>query len=629
MDRFVSPQVNQLKRLRDPLTPGEQKVFNLFNDSLDPKWEIYIQPHLNGLRPDFVLLHPEIGIAVFEVKDWNLRAMRYWAVERAGKSPKLLANDGKKTFSIQSQNPVDKVRRYKQEIHELYCPRLNGQASFACITAGVIFPFASEDEVQELLTPSLDFYGMLRFPQYNPISGFEAISANRIDLVFPDNRRAPSKYMSAQLADDLRNWLVEPDFAQEQRKPIELDATQRSFVTSRTHTGYRRIKGPAGSGKSLILAARAAQLVGEGKQVLVVTFNITLLHYLMDIAVRWPINSGNTRQSVTWLNFHAWCKRVCLDTDHELEYLNLWKTDDNPSGNSELVFEETMAALAGRCIDNDTDCLVTKFDAVLVDEGQDFRPSWWNTLRKVCLANGEMLLVADATQDVYETAHSWTDEAMTGAGFPGGRWAELKTSYRLPPAAAASARNFAKEYLPSDTVDLPFEPQGELDLFPCSLRWVQISPEEAIDACVNEILQMPPMVKNDILAITDITFLTGNQEIGAEVVNLLSSKGVNTVHTYSDDNQVSRKLKMGFYMGDARVKATTIHSFKGWEARAIVIFIGQKYDQKTCALIYAGLTRLKRHEKGSFLTVVSCSNALEEYGRSWKDYQDYTTMAFD
>ncbi len=54
-----------------------------------------------------------------------------------------------------------------------------------------------------------------------------------------------------------------------------------------------------------------------------------------------------------------------------------------------------------------------------------FSASWWNALRKVCRPGGEMLLVADATQDIYGTARSWTDDAMTGAGFKGD-WAELK-----------------------------------------------------------------------------------------------------------------------------------------------------------------------------------------------------------
>ena len=81
-----------------------------------------------------------------------------------------------------------------------------------------------------------------------------------------------------------------------------------------------------------------------------------------------------------------------------------------------------------------------------------------------------MLLVADATQDIYGTAKTWTDEAMTGAGFPGGRWAELKISYRLPPTALKYARAFAEKFLPMDIVDLPESVQGELDMYPCKLR---------------------------------------------------------------------------------------------------------------------------------------------------------------
>ena len=259
---------------------------------------------------------------------------------------------------------------------------------------------------------------------------------------------------------------------------------------------------------------------------------------------------------------------------------------------------------------------------MLVDEGQDFLPQWWDVLRKVCRKGGEMLLVADATQDIYGTARSWTDEAMTGAGFPGGRWAELQTCYRLPPTAMETARKFASLYLPSDTVDLPNGLQGELDLYPCQLRWVQIASGQEDRICAAEILKMAPRVADDILAISDITFLTGSQKIGAEVVNRLEEKGVRTVNTYSADIKESRRKKMGFYMGDARVKATTLHSFKGWESRAIVIYVGEHIDNQTCALIYTGLTRLKRHEKGSYLTVVTCADALAEFGRSWPSYEE-------
>ena len=64
MARVVSPPALELEKLRQPLTQGEQEVFDYFNDNLPEGWEIYIQPHMNGLRPDFVLLHERAGIVV-------------------------------------------------------------------------------------------------------------------------------------------------------------------------------------------------------------------------------------------------------------------------------------------------------------------------------------------------------------------------------------------------------------------------------------------------------------------------------------------------------------------------------------------------------------------------------------
>ena len=624
MGRFVSPPTDQLEKLRQPLTKGERLVFEFFHAHLPEDWEIYIQPHLNGLRPDFVLLNPNSGIAVFEVKDWDLGAMEYWVEGRPGKSPILLAKKDGKRFSLQSQNPVEKVFRYKQELHELYCPRLEKNAGFAVITAGVIFPYAKDKKVDELLSPCLNYRGMTQYQQYNPVSGAESIQEGNIRKVFPESARRSSGYMNAEMAKDLRNWLVEPDFSASQRQPLELDNNQRLFVTTRTESGYRRIKGPAGSGKSLILAARAAQLLGEGKEVFVVTFNITLLHYLMDMAVRWPSSSGKTRKDITWLNFHYWCKRTCQESDHDEEYNQLWRNhdEDNKQENQDILNRQ-LPNLVSTVIEHDSEEIIPRYDAVLVDEGQDYLPSWWNVLRKVCRPGGEMFLVADATQDIYGTARSWTDEAMTGAGFPGGRWAELKISYRLPPNALNYARAFAQKYLPNDTVDLPESAQGELDMYPCKLKWIHTNSDNALAICKRELFSMAPEAEPDLLAIPDITFLTGSQKFGRQVVGQIGANGVRAVHTFGDDSLDSRRRKMGFYMGDSRIKATTLHSFKGWESRALVIFIGQSVDRKSLALIYTGLTRLKRHAEGSYLTVVSCSNELREYGQTWPKYEEH------
>ena len=110
MARLVSPPISELKKLRTPLQDGELEFFNFLNSNLDERWEIYIQPHLNGLRPDFVLLHPIKGVAIFEVKDWDLDKIDYSTVSKDGEIPLLRGTkNGKQFFLTNSINPVEQI----------------------------------------------------------------------------------------------------------------------------------------------------------------------------------------------------------------------------------------------------------------------------------------------------------------------------------------------------------------------------------------------------------------------------------------------------------------------------------------------------------------------------------------
>ena len=588
-------------------------MLDMFVATLDPAWEIYIQPHLNGLRPDFVLLHPDIGIAVYEVKDWNLDAMHYFVRKREGKRPELWARKDGQEFSHQSDNPVTKVEQYQDAIYNLYCPRLQRKKGFGAITAGVIFPFADRGRLQALFAPFLKNEENEAAARYLTLSGARDVADRNIGHVFPDASRTHSILMRPELADDLRGWLVEPDVAATQRQPLELDAVQRQLAQSRTTTGYRRIKGPAGSGKSLVLAARAARLADEGKSVLVATFNITLWHYLRDLIVR-ALEQPGSHRNIIFCNFHSWCKSVCDDVGWRERYDDLWK------GNSvKTVIETGLPNLVAMAAGREG---APEYDAILVDEGQDYRPLWWNTLRRFLNADGEMLMVADATQDIYGTARSWTDEAMTGAGFRGS-WGQLEISYRLPPAAVPAMREFAERFMPDDRIELPApQQQAALDLSPCRLRWVQCSPSQVAEACAHEVQRMMHFTGKSALANADITFLTADVASGAAVVEQLARQGIKCVATYDADEKERRRQKVGFFMGDARIKATTLHSFKGWEASLLVVHVGQAKGKESLALIYTGLTRLKQSSAGSRLTVVSSSPELLDYAMTWQNFVD-------
>lgn len=628
MSRIVHPPKDQLDKLRQPMTHGERLVFDFLDRELDEGWEIYIQPHLNGLRPDFVLMNPNLGIAVIEVKDWNFDAMRYFVKEHRNGRNELYAKKDGREFAV--ENPFKKIKVYKDAIFDVYCPRLEQKAGYAAICPIVIFPFASRDRVLRLQEAFLDEKARKNRDAWYPIGGCEDLARGRLNTILPLLNRTDYNVMRPALAEDLRGWLVEPDFASTQRKPLAMDRSQRTLAETRTPSGYRRIKGPAGSGKSLVLAARAANLASEGKSVLIVTFNITLWHYLRDLIVRGVTRKG-WMENVTFVHFHEWCKRVCDVPEFLDEYSEIMAPiariqDDESLDDKEK--KRRISAISGPILDQEiphlakkaTISTAEKFDAILVDEGQDFLPLWWEALRGICKPGGEMVLVADATQDVYGKAERWTDEAMSGAGFSGG-WAQLKLGYRLPSDALRLVGDFANRFLPPESRDLPEPDQGSLSLGASQVEWIQCEERDAVKRCVDAVLAMHRKTGRQGLANADIVFLCSAIDHGQDFINLLTTYHgyqVNVAHTYSHKKSEETRRKMGFWLGDARMKATTFHSFKGWETRLLVVYIANARGHENRAAIYAALTRLKRSEQGSHLTVVCSAPELAEFGAGYR-----------
>lgn len=624
MPRIVSPPLDELHTLRTPLNEGERIVLDFFLRNLPEKWEIYIQPHLNGLRPDFVLINPNVGIAVYEIKHWDLDAMPYrivhnelWATNKLG-------------IDFQSRdNPVDKVIHYRDQIINLYAPLIGqncdeGNKSYlAIVTAGVIFTKAKTERVQRLLKPLYEKYPD-NSQNYLPLVGIDELQANRLNSVFPSAKWQTSRYMKSEIADALRGWLIEPDFAQTQRQPLELgDPKQKSLATTRTASVYRRIRGSAGSGKSLVLAARAAQLSAQGKNVLMVTFNITLWHYLRDLVVRYPDPRVKHNKNVTYTHFHEWCKDIIVSGGLKHLYDELFAS--KPQGDElATILEYRISEIANKAIDNlennvgqEPNCL-EKYDAILVDEGQDFNLEWWNTLRRVLKLGGEIVLVVDETQDIYDRAKKWTEESMNNAGFRG-VWSQLDICYRTPPKLIVYLQSFVQKFLLDSNISLiNAEPTLELDLYPVTLSWIQTDSEHLVSKlCAEAALNIPKFANPDSVAFSDLILLLPNHEIGLACVKILEKHNFNILHVFNQNRKEQKSKKMSFFMGDSRIKACTIHSFKGWEARYMVIAITKSTD---LAAAYVAISRLKRHTKGSYLTVVCSNPELEEYGKTWESF---------
>ena len=544
-------------------------------NGLGPPWELYVQPHINGLRPDFILLNPERGMIVLEVKDWR----------DSEKHPKAFR-------SAQCQ-----LKNYEHELCTLYAPSL-GKPHRGRAKGFLVLPFHPRR-----LLPDARYDGFLT----SRILTSDDVFLERVMTALP--RKSPAM---AEAYRDLRHWLVEPEFSAEQRRPLDLNSKQRDLITTRTPHGLRRIRGPAGSGKSLVLAARAAELAREGKNVLVVTYNITLINYLQDLAVRWPDPSEPSRlvrRNITWLNFHAWCRRVCKTSGGGSAYAQL-----DFQGTKDQVLDKELPDLTHAVL-NEDDHGADFYDAILVDEAQDFLQNWWAALRKVCIEGGEMLLASDTSQNLYGRTFNWTDKMVGGGSF--GPWAELELTYRLPEEVRLKAEKFLRGFVSKQTAIFPERSQTEMEFGPTLMDWKQVGRDEEISSVIMEAL-MSQLAEQDNLGISELVFLASSEKVGLAVVKELEHRSIKVRHTFNASNPNARGMKRAFFKGDARVKATTIHSFKGWESRAVVLHIGRRDGPEAMAGIYSGLTRVKRSTRGSMLSVVCELDKLEKFGHDWE-----------
>lgn len=629
----MSRHINLSKEERELLPSDEREIFEFFDQKLPPEWEMYIKPHLNGLSPDIVLINPHAGIAVFDII----------------KSDQIIGN------------PLEKVKFYKKEILKLYCPSLkahSGKRGAAAITAGLIFTRVPQTQ--------LDSYSLFsdRYPRYYPIAGSDSLIAGDLNKLFPEWRKwgkhNPSSLMSDDAGIDLQRWLEEPDFNQTQPNPLKLNARQRKIAETRTKVFYRRVKGAAGSGKTQALAARSAVVASEGKRVLVCLFGITSRYYLRDLAWQHATSFPQTSElSIDFLHFHDWCKRVCFMSGRGNDYKLLAQILASGSSQAkEKVWHNSMPALVKQIYEENltwqstrqvqsvdalehtygnksVDGAPPRYHAILVDEGQDITLDWWQTLEKALIPGGEMLLVADKTQNIYGRDFSWFEQEIRGGGFRG-EWFELEElgpSYRSPSRLITVLQRFADEFLDEDA-DIPRPAQEELNI-DLELRWIQVSARTSIDDCPDEVAnicfkEVQRLHERSVISEADITFLAHTHAIGRAFVKQCESANFPVHHIFGNDKADSRNKKLNFRPRDPRMKATTIHSFKNLESRHLVIYVSNtmiiddEFDQPAMlyAVFYTALTRLKKYDGGACcLTVVSTCSELENFGSEWENFE--------
>jgi superfamily I DNA and RNA helicase len=172
-----------------------------------------------------------------------------------------------------------------------------------------------------------------------------------------------------------------------------LDDSQEA-VARKCASGQHMVTGPSGSGKTLILAHKAAFLkqYNPGIQnTLFVCYNITLVNYIKRLLSEKGIALGP--EGVEVYHFFELCSKILGE---EVQY------EKEAGEYYEVVVEETLSRLQ-------TDGV--KYDAILVDEGQDFTDGMIDLV--FALLNDEtnnLTIALDEGQNIYGRNLTWQKE---------------------------------------------------------------------------------------------------------------------------------------------------------------------------------------------------------------------------
>lgn len=153
-----------------------------------------------------------------------------------------------------------------------------------------------------------------------------------------------------------------------------------------------RVRGCAGSGKTLLALRRAAQLAAEGKRVLLLCFNLLLAEHLRAVTAPEP-----RIRAVAIYNLL--CELLGRQDDGSSEFWHTLARDAVPVAQA---FAEH-----------------SPYDCVIVDEGQDFSPALWRVVTALVPERSGFIVFYDPAQNIFQRnleaipAFPWPEAKLT------------------------------------------------------------------------------------------------------------------------------------------------------------------------------------------------------------------------
>lgn len=366
--------------INDPKLAAEREVYQSLAQLPSPYVVFYkinwqVRNRKIGARDgevDFLVVHPEFGVMILEVKGgkihYNAKQRQWFSVDR-------------QNIVHEIKDPIDQARDNKGALLAKLRELPEWDNRFLTIGYMVVFPDVYADQC--ILRPDLprqlliDHFDLQNIEE-KITQGFKwywgedrkqgATGIDRLKTI--ENLFGNSFILRTPLGVEL---------AEEEYRLIEL--TERQMGLLRYIQKHRRalIEGCAGSGKTMLALEKARQLSEQGFDTLMLCFNAPLAEYLRQ----------HVTEGIDVFHFHGLCQKFARQAG-----IGYRSFEDEQTYYSQVLPEMLFEAVCE---------LGPQYDAIIVDEGQDFRDNWWEILFYLLRdqEQGIFYIFYDSNQNIY------------------------------------------------------------------------------------------------------------------------------------------------------------------------------------------------------------------------------------
>ena len=347
---------------------SERIVFAALQKNLSEEWRVfhsfdYVVRDLQLKRwdgeVDFLLYHPSLGILIMEVKGGAISH-----------------SDGQWYQETRRIDPVDQAKRNKYAVMKLLQEGLKRPIPLKFAHC-VCFPSCGRQSVWPPEAKGL------------VITGEDLDYVEHIATQILENTQIPPHLCgSLPEADVLR--ILTPEFeygsrlferiAADEERFFRFTEQQCALLDALEHFKRLQIRGCAGSGKTLMAIKKARQLAAQGKRVLLLCFNQMLAKHLQKAVKDEPLIQAAA--------FFEFCIDLMAIPEDQVDQHRM-----NPRLYSEIL---------PHLLRNHLEKTMLSFEAVIVDEGQDFAAETWEVIELLPDSEAHFYIFYDPDQNIFQ-----------------------------------------------------------------------------------------------------------------------------------------------------------------------------------------------------------------------------------